>query len=281
MENNSVMVPSVGFGSWCIGDDVRKRNSEIEVMQYGFHHFGMKLFDTAEMYGDGRSEQVIGEFLQSVPRENVFVVDKILPKHAVQNRYEECCIRSLERLKTSYIDLYLLHWRGNVELQEMVDEMEGLVEKGLIRYWGVSNFDVRDMEELFCCQRGNHCFANQVLYNLSSRGVEYDLIPWCVERGVMVMAYSPLGNSAEERNRMAVHPVVKQLASDKRVSAEALLLKFVTRTEKVTAVFKTSSVAHLRDNMSGMKDIEFSEGDMIRLNAAFPPPEKKMPLEKI
>ena len=154
---NNVKISKIGLGSWTIGDDPNKESQEIDTFDFGFRKHQITLIDTAEMYGEGKSERVVGKFLKDKNREEFFIVDKILPKHAKEGRYLERCKNSLEIMGLDYFDLYLLHWKGGVDLQNMVDEMENLVSLGLIKHWGVSNFDVDDMKELFMCKNGNHC----------------------------------------------------------------------------------------------------------------------------
>lgn len=273
-------LPLIGFGTWRVGENPSREQDEIATMKYGIENMGLTLIDTAEMYGYGGSEKVVGKLLQETDRNSLFLVDKIMPGNAVSGDYEEYCLASLKRLGISQLDLYLLHWRGGVDLQKMVDEMERLAEKGLIKHWGVSNFDVEDMEELFRCRNGNHCFANQVLYNLSCRGIEYDLLPWCREHQVLLMAYSPLGNNRADRERMTSHPAVQKIAEKYQMTEEAVLLQFVTRDRDVVAIFKTASIEHLRRNMSGEMQL-LDEEDMRLLNATYPAPNRKVPLDII
>lgn len=270
----------IGFGTWTIGDDPSKKNDEINVFETGYQKYQMTLIDTAEMYGRGKSEKVIGEFLKGKRREDFFIVDKILPENALKGDYLKSCKRSLEIMGLEYFDLYLLHWKSRVNLQEMVDAMENLVSLGLIKRWGVSNFDVDDMEELFKCRNGNHCFANQCLYNISQRGVEYDLIPWCEKHNVLFMAYSPFGSNKENRDIIVNNPYIQELVKKKNISYESLMLSFAIRHHIVITMFKTSSITHLEDNMRNAFD-ELSEEDFILIDKAFPKPKKKEYLEKI
>lgn len=277
---NNVKISKIGLGSWTIGDDPNKESQEIDTFDFGFRKHQITLIDTAEMYGEGKSERVVGKFLKDKNREEFYIVDKILPKHAKEGRYLERCKNSLEIMGLDYFDLYLLHWKGGVDLQNMVDEMENLVSLGLIKHWGVSNFDVDDMKELFKCKNGNHCFANQCLYNISQRGVEYDLIPWCKEHNVLFMAYSPFGSTPENKRIMTSNPHLQKIVEQKNISFESLMLAFVTRLENVVTIFKTSNKEHLDSNM---KDafIKIDDEMMKEIDKAFPAPKRKKYLEKI
>lgn len=272
--------PMLGIGTYRIGRVSSMQNEELAILQKMKDDYQFSLIDTAEMYDAGKSESLVGEFIKGQKRKNWFVVDKILPCHAVTGRFEQHCRKSLERLGIDFLDLYLLHWRDKVHLQTMVDEMERLVAKGLIRHWGVSNFDVSDMEDLFQCEGGSNCFANQFLYNLSSRGVEYDLIPWCKAHNVLIMAYSPLGNEIVKREVMTKDTNVKAVAQRHMVSPEAVALSFVIRNNDLITVFKTSSELHLANNMQVL-DFHLDADDMLLLEQSFPAPKKKERLKKI
>lgn len=280
LEHNGVILPLIGFGTWTLGDDVSKRNSEVATILYGIENFSMTLIDTAEMYGLGKSESVVKAVLSKVKRESVFVVDKILPENARKGKYIECCKRSLEKLGIDYIDLYLLHWREKVNLQEMVNSMEKLVSMGLIKRWGVSNFDVSDMEELFKCENGSNCFCNQVLYNIGARGPEFDLIPWCKSHNVLFMAYSPLYNNSFDRENITKLKKIIDLASHEHMTPESLMLNFVTRNKDIVTIFKTSNIEHLKNNMENVFN-ELSKEAENEINVLFPSPVKKVELLKI
>lgn len=277
---NGEKIPKIGLGSWTIGDDPKKENQEIEAFNYGYQKHQITLIDTAEMYGEGKAEKVVGKFLKGKNRNDFFVINKILPMNAKQNLYEERCRNSLKIMGLEYFDLYLLHWKGGVDFQSMVDAMERLVSLGLIKHWGVSNFDVEDMEKLFECKNGNHCFANQCLYNISQRGVEFDLIPWCKSHNVLFMAYSPFGSNKENKEVMTSNPYIQKIIKEKNISYESLMLAFTIRLDNVVTVFKTSSTNHLESNM---KDafMTLDEDIMNDIEKAFPTPKNKKYLEKI
>lgn len=273
-------LPLVGFGTWCIGDDENKAAQEMLCMQTAINDYGMTLIDTAEMYGNGKAENIVGEVMKTIPRDKIFLVDKILPENAKASKYRECVLQSLKRTNCDYFDLYLLHWREDVNLQNMVDEMGQLVQEGLIRHWGVSNFDVNDMEDLFACKNGNHCFANQILYNITARGVEYDLLPWCKEHNVLIMVYSPLGNVRSAQMNVAKYKEVADVCCSKNITVTNMMLRFVVRNKDLVALFKTSSLEHLDDNLFEIEQ-GLTEEDLEKLNKCFNPPTEKVPLEKI
>lgn len=273
-------VPLLGFGAYKIGDDSSKYKEELGTLQYGYDHYSIRMIDTAEMYGQGKSESFLSSFVKGKKREELFVVDKILPDNAKKGLYVNSCMNSLKRMGLDYFDLYLLHWRGDVDLQEMVNSMEDLVARGLIKRWGVSNFDVSDMEELFRCKNGDHCFANQCLYNLSARGAEVDLIPWCNEHDVLFMAYSPIGHNKVYKRIFMESADLHEMAKEMNVSIESILLRFVLRNDDVCAIFKTSSIEHLSANMNDVF-IKLSKEQLEILDSIFPKPKHKVPLSKI
>lgn len=273
-------IPILGLGTWMIGLDATKRDAEIATFRAALDNHNVNLIDTAEMYGEGRSEALVGQYLSTANREDYYIISKILPDNAIAGLYEERCRRSLQLLGIDTLDLYLLHWPSTVPLQPMVHAMEHLVELGLIRHWGVSNFDVHEMEALFRCEGGDHCCVNQVLYNLSNRGIEYDLIPWCREHGVQIMAYSPLGDDTAGRHLMTHTEAVKTLAAKYAVAPEAILLAFVIRDGIINTVFKTASIEHLDANMQAL-DVTLTPDDLHLLDKTFPAPTAKVPLQKI
>src|SRR5262245_53860090 len=184
-------VPALGMGTWKMGDDSRQRAEEIATLRLGIDR-GLTLIDTAEMYGEGRAEELIAEAIDG-RRDKVFLVSKVYPHNASRRGAVVACEHSLRRLKTDRIDLYLLHWRGDVSLAETMAAFTALQEAGKIRHYGVSNFDHADMEELHSVKGGAAVATNQVLYNLERRGIEWDLLPWQRERDIPTMAYSPVG----------------------------------------------------------------------------------------
>ncbi|MBP2549161.1 diketogulonate reductase-like aldo/keto reductase [Neorhizobium galegae] len=266
-------VPALGIGTWMMGEDRRKRASEIKSLQTAIDR-GMTLIDTAEMYGDGASEELVGEAIAG-RRDEVFLVSKVYPHHASREGVIEACTRSLKRLATDRLDLYLLHWRGQHPLADTVAGLQALQADGRIGAWGVSNFDVDDMEELMAVPGGQDCAANQVLYNLSRRGIEYDLLPWCQERGVAVMAYSPI-----EQGRLLSHPELIRIAKANQATPAQVALAFVLEREQMIAIPKTGNPARVEENL-GAIDLDISDEDWAVLDRAFAPPAKKQPLDML
>lgn len=266
-------VPALGQGTWNMGEKKKERAEEIAALRLGLD-LGMTLIDTAEMYGDGKSEELIAEAIDG-RRDEVFLVSKVLPHHATRRGTIKACEGSLSRLKTDWIDLYLLHWREDVPLEETLEGFETLVQDGKIRHWGVSNFDVADMEELLDLPGGSKVTTNQVLYNLTRPGIEYDLLPWCRERQIPIMAYSPI-----EQGRLLKKSVLKEIASRLGVTPSQVALAWVLRHDDVIAIPKAGNPKHVRENY-GAFDVKLSKQDLFVLDKAFPPPTKKVPLEMI
>lgn len=263
-------VPALGQGTWNMGDDPARRSAEIASLRRGID-LGMTLIDTAEMYGSGASEELVGEAVRG-RRDEVFLVSKVLPSNADSRGAVDACHASLRRLGTDRIDLYLLHWRGGVPLAETVEALEGLVGDGSIGAWGVSNLDVDDLDEL---PSGDLPETNQILYNLTRRGPEYDLLPWCRERSVPVMAYSPL-----EQGRLAGHPALDSVALAHGATPLQVALAWVLRHDDVIAIPKASTVAHVEDNHAAL-GIDLTGEDLKALDTAFPAPVRKQPLEML
>ena len=266
-------VPALGQGAWEIGDDPAKRDAEQQALARGID-LGMTLIDTAELYGDGRSERLVGEVVAG-RREEVFIVSKVRPENASEMKMMLSCERSLERLKVDRLDLYLLHWEGHVPLEETVEAFRELVDEGMIARWGVSNLDLDAMERLMRIEGGEDCAANQLLYNLGSRGVEFDLLPWMQARDMPMMAYSPLG-----RGGLLEHPLILDIANRHSAEPAQVALAAVLRHDGVIAIPKASSVEHVEANADAL-DIQFDLEDLERLDAAFPPPKHAVPLDII
>jgi diketogulonate reductase-like aldo/keto reductase len=266
-------LPVLGLGTWHMGERPQHRQDEIDTIRFAIDN-GMKLVDTAEMYGDGAAEQLIGQAL-SGRRTDAFIVSKVLPHHATRRGTVAACEDSLRRLGTGYLDMYLLHWRGPVPLDETLEAFDALLRAGKIRYWGVSNFDTPDMEEVLALPGGNAVAANQVLYNPTRRGIEFDLVPWCRQRQLPIMAYSPL-----EQGRLLRHPALLRLAAEHGATPVQIALRWVLRDDPTIALPKAGTPAHARE-LLGALDMPLSPQDMAALDRAFPPPERKLPLEVI
>jgi diketogulonate reductase-like aldo/keto reductase len=268
-------IPVLGQGTWRMGEDPAKRQSEIDALRLGLD-LGMTLIDTAEMYGEGAAEELIGEAIAD-RRAEVFLVSKVYPRNATRHGAVEACERSLQRLATHYLDLYLLHWRGKVPLAETLEAFQSLKQTGKIRDYGVSNFDVDDMEEAFALPGGDEIVTNQVLYNLVHRGIERDLLPWCRDRALPIMAYSPVGHSAREQKKLFDQPHLKSVALRHRVTPAQVALAWLLQRD-VIAVPKASNPEHVRENRAAL-DLILTEKDLEELDQAFPPPRRKVPLE--
>ena len=251
--HRNIKLPLIGFGTWNIGDDPLKEKQEIEALLWAYKKHDMFLVDTAEMYGNGNSERLVGKFLKLVDRDKIYIVDKILPSNMKNGKYMESCQKSLENLGVSCIDLYLLHWNiEGLDLSEMVKNMEHLKQLGLIKNWGVSNFDTHEMEELFKVKDGYKCFLNQCLYNLKNREVEYDLLKFCKDNDVLFMSYSPLLNDRKAKEEFVSNPCFKEVVEKEDLTNESLLLNFVIRNKDLITVFKTSNISHLDSNMKNV-----------------------------
>ncbi|WP_405774193.1 aldo/keto reductase [Streptomyces sp. NBC_00859] len=261
-------VPALGQGTWHMGDDRARRSGELAALRRGLD-LGMTLIDTAEMYGSGAAEDLVGEAIRG-RRDEVFLVSKVLPSNADARGTADACRASLRRLGTDRIDLYLLHWRGGVPLAETVEAFEALVADGSIGSWGVSNLDVDDLDDL---PGGARPQTDQVLYNLSRRGPEYDLFPRCRDLSVPVMAYSPV-----EQGRLLGHDALRAVASAHGATPAQVALAWVLRHEDVIAIPKASTVAHVEENRAAL-DLRLTDDDLSALDAAFPPPGRKQPLE--
>ena len=256
-----------------MGESRRRRSTEAAALKEAVD-LGMTVIDTAEMYGDGEAESLVGLALES-RRDEVFLVSKVLPSHARRRATLAACAASLERLRTDRLDLYLLHWRERTPLRETVDAFSELAESGRIRQWGVSNFDIADMEELVRTPGGAAVASNQVLYNLSRRGIEHDLLPWCRERGIPIMAYSPI-----EQGELLEHPVVRRVARRHDATPAQLCLAWVLRQDGVIAIPKAGTPEHVRED-HGALGVELTAADLDALDEAFPPPREAQPLEML
>ncbi|MBD8548427.1 aldo/keto reductase [Sphingomonas sp. CFBP 8760] len=265
-------IPSLGQGTWMMGERSDRRSDEIAALRLGVD-LGMTLIDTAEMYGDGAAEELVGEALGDV-RDKLFLVSKAYPQNASHARLHAACEASLRRLATDRLDLYLLHWRGSVPLGETVEAMEALRTAGKIRRWGVSNLDTSDMGELLAAG-GDGCAVDQILYNLTRRGPEHDLLPWLESHGIPAMAYSPV-----EQGRLLADQTLRRIAETIGATPAQVALAWTLRRGDVIAIPKAGSVAHVRDNRAAV-DLILSDDDMAALDAAFPAPRSRRPLEML
>ena len=266
-------IPVLGLGTWHMAEDTRRRDDELSALRQGLD-LGLALIDTAEMYGEGDAEELVGEAIRG-RRDEVFLVSKALASHARRDATVSACEGSLGRLGTDWLDLYLLHWRGSTPLEDTLDAFTTLVDEGKIRHWGVSNFDPADMEELVGLPGSEDVGTNQVLYNLSRRGIEWDLLPWCRERGLPVMAYSPI-----EQGRLLDDSVLRAIAGRHDATPAQVAVAWVLRHDHVITVPKAGTPAHVLENHAAL-ELELTEGDLDELDRAFPPPTGPQPLEML
>jgi diketogulonate reductase-like aldo/keto reductase len=256
-----------------MGESSAQRKQEVTALRHGLD-LGMTLIDTAEMYGEGGAEKVVGEAI-APNRSSVFLVSKVYPHNASRQGTIAACERSLKRLNTDYLDLYLLHWRGSVPLAETLDALYTLKQAGKIREYGVSNFDLDDMEEAVTLKHGDEIATNQVLYNLMRRGVEWDLLPWCRQKKIPIMAYSPI-----EQGRLLNHRALETLAEQHGVTSAQIAIAWLLHQPQVIVIPKSSTIAHIEQNYAAL-NLQLSAEDLATLDAAFPPPQKRVSLQML
>ena len=266
-------VPALGQGTWQMGERKSAARAEADALRLGID-LGMTLIDTAEMYGEGGAEEVVALAAEG-QRDRLFIVSKVYPHNASRAGVPAACARSLKRLRTDRIDLYLLHWRGGHKLAETVSAFERLRAEGKIRYWGVSNLDTADMRELAGVPAGGACAANQVLYHPNSRGIEFDLLPWCAQKGVAVMAYSPLGHSPQ---RLLASKALRAVAERHVATPAQVAIAWGMRHPNVISIPKAADAAHVRDNAKAA-GLVLSEADLAEIDAVHRPPGRKQPLD--
>jgi len=266
-------IPTFGLGTWRMGEDARHRKAEVEALRHGLD-LGIRLIDTAEMYGDGEAEHIVAEAV-GARRDDVFIVSKVLPEHSSRRGTIAACERSLRRLKTDRIDLYLLHWRGSVPLDDTIEAFQELAEAEKILDWGVSNFDIADLGELWKAPEGKAVATNQVLYNLTRRGIEFDLMPWCRQHAIPVMAYSPI-----EQGRLLGHPALREVASRHGATPAQVALAWAMRHDDVIVIPKAATLAHVEEDLKAL-DLLLTHDDFVTLDRAFPPPRSPEPLDML
>ena len=263
-------IPILGQGTWRMGEDSSQKDAEIAALRLGLD-MGMTLIDTAEMYGEGGAEEVVGEAIAN-RREEVYLVSKVYPHNASRKGAVEACERSLKRLKTDRIDLYLLHWRSSIPLSETLEAFESLKEAGKIQDYGVSNFDADDMKKAINLPNGKQIATNQVLYNLARRGIEWDLLPWCRQHNIPIMAYSPI-----EQKGILNNSQLKSVASRHNATPAQIGLAWLLQQQGIIAIPKASNPEHVKENSAAL-DIQLTQEDLTQLDRAFPPPNRKMSL---
>lgn len=265
-------IPVLGQGTWQMGENAKARSQEIDALKFGID-LGMTLIDTAEMYGEGGAEEVVAEAIKG-QRSSLFLVSKVYPHNATRRGTIQACDRSLKRLKTDYLDLYLLHWRGSVPLSETFEALLELRQAGKIRDFGVSNFDQDDLVE--ARQFDQHLTAtDQVLYNLSRRGIEWDVLLWCRQQGIPVMAYSPI-----EQGRLLKHKALGEIAARLNVTPAQVAIAWLLHQENVVVIPKSSRCDRIQENYAAL-NIALSQDDLDALDQAFPPPVRSQPLEML
>ena len=270
-QNNSDLLQSrLGLGTWMMGANPANRAQEVSALRAGIE-IGVTMLDTAEMYASGGAEEVTGEAIAG-KRDQLYVVTKVLPSNASFDGTIAACEASLRRLNTEYVDLYLLHWQGPHPLNETVDAFETLRQRGLIKQWGVSNFDTDDMQALWALDAGDNCAANQVYYSLGKRGVEYDLLPWHTAHGVAAMAYCPL-----DQGRLVNDARLRPIADKHNATIAQIGLAFLMLRPDVVPIPKSSSVQRTIENANA-RNIQLDAADLQQLDAIFPPPTRKVPL---
>lgn len=270
-------VPALGLGTWYLGEKKECEDEERASLLAGLER-GMRLIDTAEMYGEGLSEELVGRTIKGMPRDSLFLVSKVYPHNAGRRSIFHSCENSLRRMGTDYLDLYLLHWRGAVPLRETVECMEELKSRGKIRRWGVSNFDMEDMKELWSVPGGKNCMLNQVLYHLGSRGIEYELLPWMREHDVALMAYCPIAQGGRLSPGLRLNPQLKKIADKHNAGVEQIMLAFAIRDGHSIAIPRSGSREHTILNAKA-GDIILTEEDIRSLDNEFPAPGRRTPLD--
>lgn len=266
-------IPTFGLGTWRMGESPARRNDEVAALRHGLAR-GITLIDTAEMYGDGEAERIVADAIGK-KRDEVFIVSKVLPSNSSHRGTSKACEASLKRLKTDRIDLYLLHWRGSVPLDETIAAFTELQESGKIVDWGVSNFDISDMGELWKTPDGDCAVANQVLYNLMRRGIEFDLMPWGRRHRLPVMAYSPI-----EQGRLLGNAVLRDIGERHNATPAQVALAWLMRHDDVIVIPKAGTLAHVDEDL-GALDLLLTHDDFVALDRAFPPPRSARPLDML
>lgn len=266
-------MPVLGMGTWRMGENPQHRQREIDALRHGLE-LGFSLIDTAEMYGEGGAEDVVGEAIAR-HRSKVFLVSKVYPHNASRKGAIAACERSLKRLNTDHIDLYLLHWRSSIPLSETLEAFQTLQKAGKIRSYGVSNFDTDDMKSALKLKGGQSICTNQVLYNLTRRGIELDLLPWCQQHSIPVMAYSPI-----EQGRLLGNAMLAAIAQEKGATAAQIAIAWLLHQKDVIVIPKSSRIEHIEQNYAA-SNIILNTKDLKNLETAFPPPDRPIPLEML
>ncbi|MBD5560348.1 MAG: aldo/keto reductase [Clostridia bacterium] len=274
---NGMKMPKLGQGTWRMGEKSNREQDEIECLRLGIE-LGITLIDTAEMYGEGGAEKVVGKAIAPFDRSRLFLVSKVYPYHAGGDALIRSAEQSLRRMGTDYMDTYLLHWPGAIPIKDTIAGMEKLLRDGKIRSWGVSNFDLRGMEHVLSQPGGSACVTDQLLYHLGSRGVDYELLPWLRSQRIVMMAYCPVAQGGRLREELVRHPVLRQIAAAHNISVIQLLLAFVLHQQNVVAIPKAATLDHVRANAAAL-EVELSDQELAALDQAFPVPDHPEPLD--
>lgn len=273
---NGKQLPSIGLGTWHMGDQISQRPQELAALQAGISA-DASVIDTAEMYGNGRSEKLVGEAIRNMQRDSLYLISKVLPENASAKRLPQRLDRSLMALGTDYLDLYLLHWRGTIPLSETVQTLEDAKQAGKIRAWGVSNFDVDDLQELLSVPHGENVSANEVLFNLQNRGPLFDLLPWQQQHQLPLIAYSPIAQGDQLGGQLRQNKILQTIALAHQTTVFTIMLAWVVDHPQVLAIPQTSQRQHALANVAA-GEIQLTDQERQQLTAAFPTPTRKQPL---
>lgn len=266
----------IGLGTWHMGDDPTKRKAELEALRTGIEK-GAEVIDTAEMYGEGNSERLVGEAITPFAREKLYLISKVYPWNASKKDLPISLDNSLKRLQTDYLDLYLLHWTGNISIEETVTAMESAKKAGKIKAWGVSNFDVSDLKEMYTTDLAEHCAANEVLYNIGQRGIEYDLLPYMEKRQLPLIAYAPIAQGDSLGTNLLAQPALIKIAQEHQLTPFQILLAWSIRQGQTIAIPQTSNEKHVSENLQAAT-VKLTREEEQLLDQDFPRPETKQPL---
>ena len=267
----------LGIGTWKMGESPKNRNEEIASIRYALEN-GIRLIDTAEMYGNGNSEKLIAESIKDFDREKLYLVSKVLPNNAGEKNIFKSCENSLKNLNVDYLDLYLLHWRGSIPFEETIRCMEKLKKEGKIKNWGVSNMDIDDMQELLSIPNGKNCLVNQVLYHLASKGIEYSLKPLTDKNHITTMAYCPIAQGGRLKNQLLSSKSVQELSKKYSISPIQVLLTYMLEKENTISIPKASKLEHMKEIVA-CRNIHFEKEDILLLDSEYPRPTKKLALD--
>ena len=267
----------LGIGTWKMGEIPKNRNEEIASIRYALEN-GIRLIDTAEMYGNGNSEKLIAESIKDFDREKLYLVSKVLPNNAGEKNIFKSCENSLKNLNVDYLDLYLLHWRGSIPFEETIRCMEKLKKEGKIKNWGVSNMDIDDMQELLSIPNGKNCLVNQVLYHLASKGIEYSLKPLTDKNHITTMAYCPIAQGGRLKNQLLSSKSVQELSKKYSISPIQVLLTYMLEKENTISIPKASKLEHMKEIVA-CRNIHFEKEDILLLDSEYPRPTKKLALD--